>query len=61
MTFKYWNIIENSAVKNLCGTLPPLMRYVVVVARPLPRDGGMAEYYGAPEAGQTPRGMNQRL
>ena len=28
---------------------------VVVVTRPLPRDGGMAEDHGAPEAGQLPR------
>ena len=29
--------------------------FVVVVARPLPRDGGMAEDHGAPEDGQLPR------
>ena len=28
---------------------------VVVVTRPLPRDGGMAEDHGAPEAGQLPK------
>ena len=28
---------------------------VVVVTRPLPRDGGMAEDHGAPEASQFPR------
>ena len=28
---------------------------VVVVARPLPRIGGMAEDHGSPEAGQLPR------
>ena len=28
---------------------------VVVVTQPLPRDGGMAEDYGAPEDGQLPR------
>ena len=28
---------------------------VVVVTRPLPRDGGMAEYHGAPESGQLLR------
>ena len=27
----------------------------LVVTRPLPRDGGMAEYHGAPEAGQLLR------
>ena len=28
---------------------------VVVVTRPLPRDGGVAEDHGAPETGQIPR------
>ena len=28
---------------------------VVVVTRPLPRDGGMANNHGAPEAGQLSR------
>ena len=28
---------------------------LLLVARPLPRDGGMAEDHGAPEAGQLPR------
>ena len=28
---------------------------VIVATRPLPRDGGMAEGYGGPEAGQLPR------
>ena len=28
---------------------------VVVVTRPLPRDGGMAKHHGAPEAGQLPK------
>ena len=28
---------------------------LLLVTRPLPRDGGMAGDYGAPEAGQIPR------
>ena len=28
---------------------------LLLVTRPLPRDGGMAEDHGAPEAGQLPR------
>ena len=28
---------------------------LLLVTRPIPRDGGMAEYHGAPEAGQLPR------
>ena len=32
-----------------------LFDVVVVVTRPLPRDGGMAEDHGAPEAGQLSR------
>ena len=37
----------------LCPLQGPVV--VVVVTRPLPRDGGMAEDHGAPEAGQLPR------
>ena len=29
--------------------------HVVVAPRPFPRDGGMAEGHGVPEAGQPPR------
>ena len=32
-----------------------LAGYGVVVTRPLPSDGSMAEHYGAPEAGQLLR------
>ena len=32
-----------------------LLTFVVVVIRPIPRDGGMAEDHGAPEAGQLPK------
>ena len=28
---------------------------LLLIAQPLPRDGGMAEHYRAPEAGQLPR------
>ena len=28
---------------------------LLLITRPLPRDGGMAEDHGAPEAGQLPR------
>ena len=31
------------------------LKYVVVVTRPLPSDGGMAEDHGAPEAGKLRR------
>ena len=30
---------------------------VVFVTRPLPRDGGMAEYHGAPETGKLSRAL----
>ena len=32
-----------------------LLLLLLLVTRPLPRDGGMAEDHGAPEAGQLPR------
>ena len=31
------------------------LRWLLLVTRPLPRDGGMAEDHGSPEAGQLPR------
>ena len=31
------------------------MLLLLLITRPLPRDGGMAEDHGAPEAGQLPR------
>ena len=31
------------------------MMLLLLFTRPLPRDGGMAEDHGAPEAGQLPR------
>ena len=31
------------------------VKLLLLIARPLPRDGGMAEDHGAPEAGQLPR------
>ena len=37
----------------------PTKHDVVVVYRPLPRDGGTAEDHGAPEAGQLPRVWNR--
>ena len=27
MTFKYWDTVENSSMKNFCGALFPLMPY----------------------------------
>ena len=33
----------------------PVMLLLLLVTRPLPRDGGMAEDHGAPEAEQLPR------
>ena len=33
---------------------------LLLVTRPLPRDGGMAEDHGAPEAGQLPRVWTRR-
>ena len=35
--------------------MPEHVVVVVVVTRPLPRDGGMAEDHGTPEAGQLPK------
>ena len=32
-----------------------LLLLLLLFTRPLPRDGGMAEDYGAPEAGKLPR------
>ena len=32
-----------------------LLLLLLLITRPLPRDGGMAEDHGAPEAGQLPR------
>ena len=32
-----------------------MLLLLLLVTRPLPRDGGMAEDHGAPEAGQLPR------
>ena len=32
---------------------------VVIVTQPLPRDGGMAENHGAPEAGQLARAWSR--
>ena len=41
---------------NFCDPfLSFLTKVVVVVTRPLPRDGGMAEDHGAPETGQLNR------
>ena len=42
-----------SFTKNLCHSIPMLL--LLLVTRPLPRDGGMAEDHGAPEAEQLPR------
>ena len=36
-----------------------LLLLLLLVTRPLPRDGGMAEDHGAPEAGQLPRIWNR--
>ena len=36
-------------------TNPDLLLLLLLVTRLLPRDGGMAEDHGAPEAGQLPR------
>ena len=33
----------------------PVFLFLLLVTRPLPRDGGMAENHGAPEAGQLSR------
>ena len=47
------------ALKNLCSlvmlAVSSLVLLLLLVTRPLPRDGGMAEDHGAPEAGQLPR------
>ena len=32
-----------------------MLLFLLLVIRPLPRDGGMPENHGAPEAGQLPR------
>ena len=34
---------------------PHFLLLLLLVTRPLPRDGGMVEDHGAPEAGQLPR------
>ena len=41
--------------QNMFSTFSFVLPVVVVVTQPLPRDGGMAEDHGAPEAGQLPR------
>ena len=47
------------SLENLLAKLTPASSFfataVVVVTPPLPRDGGMAEDHGAPEAGQLRR------
>ena len=43
--------ICSSSSAEVCAVL----RALVVVTRPLPRDGGFAEDHGVPEAGQLPK------
>ena len=38
----------------LLNVLEPYLLLLLLVTRPLPRDGGMAEDHGAPEAGNSP-------
>ena len=43
---------------TFCPIIVTISSHIVLlllVTRPLPRDGGMAEDHGAPEAGQLPR------
>ena len=41
--------------RNIWAFLRVLKERMLLFTRPLPRDGGMAEDHGAPEAGQLPR------
>ena len=61
MAFMFWKqgfitCISNNATSDssLTSPLKPEM-LLLLVTRPLPRDGGMAEDHGAPEAGQLPK------
>ena len=38
-----------------CSNIYSPLALLLLVTRPLPRDGGMAEHHGAPEAWQLPR------
>ena len=51
----YNNFFGCACVSSVCmySNLPVLL--LLLFTRPLPRDGGMAEDHGAPEAGQLPR------
>ena len=42
-------------LKKCSNIYSPLALLLLLVTRPLPRDGDMAEDNGAPEAGQLPR------
>ena len=47
--------VNNLSIVKCDLVLHVVVVVVVVVTRPLSRDGGMAEDHGAPEAGQLPR------
>ena len=44
-----------ACMRVVCTSACFLLLLLLLFTRPLPRDGGMAEDHGAPEAGQLPR------
>ncbi len=47
--------VEKSGVPDRVKALKSMLLLLLLITRPLPGDGGMAEDHGAPEAGQLPR------
>ena len=54
LSFGLWHIVPNPCFITVDHSLEKIM-LLLLVTRPLPRDGGMSRDHGAPEAGQLPR------
>ena len=57
--FKFSQTRPKFSTSFTCICAVELTAHVVVVTRPLLRDGGMVENHGAPKAGKLPRALTR--